>query len=115
MESTKITLEKTLSIWWSMTWRIPVYYLGFTIGCMILFITGWIIFSLVVSLSLEPIKFGTVFERIFDWLRHDPVAELINWVVSILASIWALKVALSKPHGGYSVVLVKSLTGVRET
>lgn len=108
MESTEITLEKTLSIWWSMTWRIPIYYLGFTIGCMILFIAGWIIFSLFVSLSLEPIKFGAVFEKIFDWLRHDPVAEAINWVVSILASIWALKVALSKQHGGYSVVLVRS-------
>lgn len=108
MESTEISLEKTLSIWWSMTWRIPVYYLGFTIGCMFLFIAGWMIVSLFISLSVEPIEFGTVAERIFVWLRHDPVAEVINWVVSIFASIWALKVALSRQHGGYSVVLVKA-------
>jgi hypothetical protein len=36
------------------------------------------------------------------------VGMLLGWLGSIPVSIWALKAALSKKHGAYSVVLVKS-------
>ena len=35
------------------------------------------------------------------------VGALLGWLGSIPVSIWALKAALSKKHGGYSVALVK--------
>ncbi len=38
----------------------------------------------------------------------DAVGEFLGWLVSIPVSVWALKAALSKKHGGYSVELVKS-------
>lgn len=35
------------------------------------------------------------------------VGALLGWLASIPVSIWALKAALSKKHGGYSVAMVK--------
>jgi len=84
----EITLEKTLSIWWSMVWRAALVsmlvkaVLGF-IGIFIVGVTG------------RPELVGAV-------------GALLDWLWPIPVSIWALKAALSQKHGSYSVVLVKS-------
>ncbi|MCS1410315.1 MAG: hypothetical protein M2R45_03507 [Verrucomicrobia subdivision 3 bacterium] len=36
------------------------------------------------------------------------IVFMLGWLGSIPVSIWALKVALSKKHGGCSIILVKS-------
>lgn len=88
VEMNEVTLEKTLSIWWSMVWRAVLVSMlvGFILGFIGVFIG---------SAAGRPELGGAV-------------GALLGWLGSIPVSIWALKAALSKKHGGYSVVLVKS-------
>lgn len=88
MEETEITFEKALSTWWSFLWRATLVSLlcSFVLG----FIGGFIV--------------GVGGRSDFPADVVVPFAIL----VSIPVSVWALKAALSKQHGGYSVALVKA-------
>ncbi len=88
MESNEIDLEKTLSIWWSMFWR--VFLVGMLVGAMLGVVVG----------SIASVMGYSEFSGL--------VGAVMSWIGSISVSIWALKASLSKKHGGYSVVLVKS-------
>jgi hypothetical protein len=86
-DMSEINLEKALSIWWSMAWRAVL--VSMLVGIILGFIGGFI-----VGMAGSP-ELGGV------------VGGLLGWLGSIPVSKWALKAALSKKHGGYSVVLVK--------
>jgi hypothetical protein len=85
---TEITLETALSIWWSMMWRTFILSLvvGFVLGAVGGFIVG----------AAGHVELA------------GAVGGLLGWLGGLVVSIFALKVALSKKHGGHSVVLVKS-------
>ena len=85
MESTEITLEKALSIWWSFIWRTVLA--SMRVGLVLGFIGGFI-----VGAAGSPQLGGAV-------------GAILGWLGSIPVSIWALKAALSKKHGGYSITL----------
>jgi len=87
MEYNEITLEKTFSIWWSMLWRFIL--VSMLVGAILGFIGGFIV-GVAGRPELAP-----------------SVGAVLGWLASIPVSIWTLKVALSKKHGDYSVVLVK--------
>ena len=87
MEPVEINLEKALSIWWSMLWRFAL--VGTFVGGVLGGIGGFI-----VAAAGSPQIGGAV-------------GALLGWLGSIPVSIWALKAALSKQHGGYSLVMVK--------
>jgi Mg/Co/Ni transporter MgtE len=84
----EITLKKILSIWWSMIWR--ALLVSILVGAILGFIVG---FTLAVAGARQ---------------LGDPAHMLLGWLGSIPVSIWALKTALSKKYGGYSVVLMKT-------
>ena len=88
MQDTPISLEKVLSIWWSMVWRI--FLVSMLVGFVLGFIGGF-----VVGAAGRPELGGAV-------------GALLGWLGSIPVSIWALKAALEKSHGGYKLALVKA-------
>lgn len=88
MEETEIIFEKAMSIWWSFLWRS-------------------IIASLLCAFALRFI--GGFIVGVGD--RSDFPSDVVipfAILVSIPVCVWALKAALSKQHGGYSVALVKA-------
>ena len=85
---TDITLETALSIWWSMMWR--TFLLSLVVGFVLGGLGGF-----VVGAAGQPELAGAV-------------GGLLGWLAGLVVNIFALKVALSKKHGGHSVVLVKS-------
>ena len=87
MERTEITLNSTLSIWWSFMWRALV--VGVLCGFVLGFIGG---FMLAIAGRGE---------------LSATVGAILGWLGSIPVSIWALKAALAKQHGGYSIALMK--------
>ena len=87
MNQSQIDYEKTLSIWWSMTWRVLIF--STILGFIFIFIGGF-----VAVLAGYPEAGNTV-------------GQLTGALVSVPVFIWALKVALSKKHKGYSVRLVR--------
>lgn len=89
VEICEVTLDQTVSIWWSMMWRATL--MGMLVGAILGFIGGYI-FMAVGRPELAGI-----------------IGALLGWLASIPVSIWALRAALSKKHGGYSVALVKSI------
>ena len=89
MEPTRITLEQAISIWWSILWRMSVF--GPLVGAVIGFVFGFI-------LSFMGVNTEVI----------EAVVILSAVVFSIPLGIWTIKVALSKRHAGYSVVLVKA-------
>ncbi len=86
MVGTPVNLEQVLSIWWSMVWRVVV--VNVPVSLVLGFIGGFI-----VGAAGYP-GLGA------------PVGAILAWLGSIPVSIWALKAALLKEHGGYSVELV---------
>lgn len=84
----EITLEKSLSIWWSMIWRFVL--ISTLAGALLGFVGGLMVGMIGGSSELS-----------------GAVGALLGWLISIPVSMWALKAALSKKHGGYSVALVK--------
>lgn len=88
MDPIRVPLEQVISIWWSMFWRWSV--LGTLGGGVVGGVLGFILAFM--GANKEVI---------------EAVVMLFAAVFTIPLSIWALKVALSKRHGGYSVVLVK--------
>ena len=88
MEQTEFNLEKVLSIWWSMVWRATV--VGMLVGAILGFIGGFI-----VGVAGYPELGGAI-------------GMILGWLSSIPVTIWALKAALSKEHGGYSVASVRA-------
>lgn len=87
-EMSEITLKKTLSIWWSTVWR--ALLVSMLVGAILGFIGGFI-----VGVAGRPELSGAV-------------GALLGWLGSIPVSIWALKAALSKKHGGYSIVFTRN-------
>ncbi len=89
LNTTEISLEKLLSIWWAMIWRSVVFsmLLGFVLG----FIGG-----VIVGMAGHPELGGAV-------------GAVLGWLGSIPVSIWALKTALTKKYGDYSFVMVKDM------
>lgn len=83
----QIPLKQVISIWWSMIWRWTLVggLAGFLLGGIGGFIMGFAGYA-------EYAGF---------------VGGLLGWLASILVSIWALKAALSKDHGGNSIVFVE--------
>ena len=75
-------------IWWSIAWRAAV--VGALVGMVLGFLGGF-----TVGVMGYP-ELGGI------------AGAILGWIGSIPISIWALKAALSKEHGGYSVVLIKS-------
>ena len=88
METVDVTLEKTLSIWWSLIWRTTLVSM---VGGAILGGLG----GAVVGAAGHP-EAGAA------------VGGILGWLTSIPASMWALHAALRKKHGGCAVVLLKS-------
>lgn len=87
-EISAITFKTLLSIWWSMMWRAVLA------SMLVGFILGLILGLIVVAAGrTELVLF---------------LAPLLGMLGSLPAHIWALKAALSRKHGDYSVVLVKS-------
>ena len=87
MNELEITLERTLSVWWSFVWR--AILVSFVAGAFLGFIGGAI-----VGAAGRPELGGAV-------------GAVIGWLASIPASIWALKSALNKRHGGFRIALFK--------
>lgn len=87
MEEIEITLEKILPVWWAFVWRamLVTMLVGFVLGGIGGFIAG---------ASGNPRLAGTV-------------GALLGWLASIPVSIWALKAALSKNYGSFSIALIK--------
>ncbi|GAB1233607.1 hypothetical protein UT4_20770 [Ferrigenium sp. UT4] len=87
MEEIELTLEKTLPVWWAFVWRSTLVSMlaGFVLGGIGGFIVG---------ASGNPQLGGTV-------------GALLGWLASIPVSIWALKAALSKTYGNFSIALIK--------
>lgn len=88
MFSQAISLEHILSIWWSMTWRMVL--VSFLVGLVLGAFGGLLAFAAGVP-ELSSFAGG-----------------LLGWLGAVPVSVWALKSALSKEHGGYRVVLIKS-------
>lgn len=88
MDPIRVPLEQVISIWWSMFWRWSVFGTlgGFVIG----FVFGFILAFMGVNKEVM-----------------EAVVILSVVVYTIPLTIWTMKVALSKRHAGYSVVLVK--------
>ncbi len=87
MNEAEINLERTLSIWWSFVWRA-------------------VLLSMVVGASLGGIG-GFIVGASGNPQMGASVGALLGWLGSIPVSIWALKAALSKRHGGYRLALIK--------
>ena len=87
MSEVELTLEHTLTIWWSFIWRMVLasMVLGFVLG----FIGG-----VIVGAMGHP-QLGT------------PVGALLGWLGSIPVSIWALRAALAGKYGGHRLALVR--------
>ena len=87
-EMGEITLEKTLSIWWSTLWRVAL--VSVPVGAIFGAIGGFI-----VGAAGRPELGGAA-------------GAACGWLGSIPVGIWALKAALSKEHGGYSIVFTRN-------
>ena len=89
MEEIELTLERTMPIWWAFAWRafLVSMLFGFVLGTVGGFIAG----------MAGSTQLG------------GAVASLLGFFAAIPVSIWAMKSALSKTYGNYSVVLVKRL------
>ncbi len=87
MTQAQVNLEQTLSIWWSMMWRVML--VGTLVGAVLGGIGGFI-----VGFAGFPELGGAV-------------GALMGWLSSIPVSIWALKAALGKQHGGWSIRLIQ--------
>jgi hypothetical protein len=87
MSEIEVNLEKTIAIWWSFLWRTVL--VSAVVGAVLGGIGGFI-----VGATGNP-------------QMSASVGALLGWLGSIPVSIWALKSALSKKHGGYRVALLK--------
>jgi Mg/Co/Ni transporter MgtE len=87
MEYKDIGLDNALSIWWSLVWRATL--VGMLVGAVLGAIGG---FAMGISGRSD---------------LAGAAGALMGWLGSIPVSVWALKAALSRRHGGYSVVLVE--------
>ena len=87
MEEIELTLERTMPIWWAFAWR------AFLVSMLAGFVLG-AIGGFIVSMAGSPQLGGAV-------------GSLLGFFAAIPVSIWAMKSALSKTYGNYSVVLVK--------
>lgn len=87
MQTSEITLQQTVSIWWSLVWRATL------VGVLVGFVLGALA-GVALGLAGYPHEAGIA-------------GALLGWLGSIPVSMWALYAALKKPHGGYSVALVR--------
>ena len=87
MEQIELTLERTMPIWWAFAWR--AFLISMLAGLVLGAIGGFI-----VGVAGSPQLGGAV-------------DSLLGLFTAIPVSIWAMKSALSKTYGIYSVVLIK--------
>ncbi len=87
MEQIELTLERTMPIWWAFAWR--AFLISMLAGLVLGAIGGFI-----VGVAGSPQLGGAV-------------GSLLGLFAAIPVSIWAMKSALSKTYGIYSVVLIK--------
>ena len=83
MEQIELTLERTMPIWWAFAWR------AFLISML-----AGLVLGAIVGVAGSPQLGGAV-------------DSLLGLFAAIPVSIWAMKSALSKTYGIYSVVLIK--------
>ena len=83
MEQIELTLERTMPIWWAFAWR------AFLISML-----AGLVLGAIVGVAGSPQLGGAV-------------GSLLGLFAAIPVSIWAMKSALSKTYGIYSVVLIK--------
>ena len=87
-----IDYKAVLPIWWAVLWR--YYAVGITLGFVVPFVVA---LSVVLAGGSEQMAENAAKIAI----------PLLIFPMSLLIGVWALKVALSKKHKGYSVRLVK--------
>ena len=87
MEEMELTFKRTMPVWWAFAWRAVLVFMlaSLVLGLLIGVVEG--------ITGSPPLSIA--------------VSSLHGFLVLIPGSIWALKAALSKAYGNYSIVLVK--------
>lgn len=104
MAKAEIPFRTILSIWWSMTWRIPFYVLG--TAFFVIIIGMGVAAGMAALVGYGFVGSAEAIDTALIRLRDSPSTILFEWLLWIVASIWALRVSLGKRHNGYKIELV---------
>lgn len=86
MNPIKFNLESTLSVWWAMIWRT--------------------VLASAVGGAFAGAVVGFIATSVGRPEQATLLGAIVGWIVSIPASIWALKAALTQSYSGSSVYLM---------